>query len=207
MAKNLSTFAIAEMLHVDPGSVANWIDQKLLKAYRTPGGHRRVTVGDLVKFLREHNMPIPEDLDSRPACVLVVDDEPAITKLISRTIKAALPEVEVIEANDGFRAGSLVGLLFRPSRWSRSGSVLVCSFRSAPRAGSFARRWAGRLGLSVAVRRSGRGWAVSVPVFWPSSRGPAGGGRVVFWSGGLRGFVRALGAAGFVWWGVCRGSS
>ena len=37
VAKNLSTFAIAEMLHVDPGSVANWIDQKLLKAYRTPG--------------------------------------------------------------------------------------------------------------------------------------------------------------------------
>lgn len=111
MAKNLSTFAIAEMLHVDPGSVANWIDQKLLKAYRTPGGHRRVLTEDLVKFLREHNMPIPEGLESRPACVLVVDDEPAITKLIARAIKTAVPEVEVVEANDGFRAGGLVATL------------------------------------------------------------------------------------------------
>ena len=111
MAKNLSTFAIADMLHVDPGSVANWIDQKLLKAYRTPGGHRRVLAEDLVKFLREHNMPIPPELNVRPVSVLVVDDEPAITKLIARAIKTALPEVEVIEANDGFRAGTLVATL------------------------------------------------------------------------------------------------
>ena len=66
---------------------------------------------DLVRFLREHNMPIPPELDSRPACVLVVDDEPAITKLLARAIKSALPEVEVIEANDGFRAGGLVATL------------------------------------------------------------------------------------------------
>ena len=66
MAKNLSTFAIAEMLHVDPGSVANWIDQGLLKAHRTPGGHRRVASEDLVMFLREHKMPIPAELDATP---------------------------------------------------------------------------------------------------------------------------------------------
>lgn len=111
MAKNLSTFAIAEMLHVDPGSVANWIDQKLLKAYRTPGGHRRVLSEDLVRFLREHNMPIPPELNFRPVHVLIVDDEPAITKLIARAVKTALPEVEVVEANDGFRAGALVSTL------------------------------------------------------------------------------------------------
>jgi CheY-like chemotaxis protein len=111
VAKNLSTFAIAKMLHVDPGSVANWIDQNLLKAYRTPGGHRRVAAEDLVLFLREHNMPVPPELGEHPRRVLVVDDEPPITKLIARAIKDALPEVEVIEANDGFRAGSLAATL------------------------------------------------------------------------------------------------
>jgi hypothetical protein len=64
MANNLSTFAIAEMLHVDPGSVANWIDQDLLKAHRTPGGHRRVAIEDLVQFLRKHKMPVPPELDT-----------------------------------------------------------------------------------------------------------------------------------------------
>lgn len=108
MAKNLSTFAIAEMLHVDPGSVANWIDQKLLKAHRTPGGHRRVTEEDLVSFLREHRMPIPPELDDSPVRILVVDDEAAVASMIARTIQASHPEYEVVEANDGFRAGTVV---------------------------------------------------------------------------------------------------
>ena len=111
MAKNLSTFTIAQMLHVDPGSVANWIDQKLLKAHRTPGGHRRVATEDLISFLREHKMPIPDELGTTPNRVLVVDDEPAITQLVAKALKAALPEFEILAAHDGFRAGTLIATL------------------------------------------------------------------------------------------------
>ncbi len=108
MAKTLSTFAIAKMLYVDPGSVANWIDQEMLKAHRTPGGHRRVAVEDLVQFLREHKMPIPDSLAVAPTRILVVDDEAAVAQLIARAIKAGNPEYEVIQATDGFRAGTIV---------------------------------------------------------------------------------------------------
>lgn len=108
VAKNLSTFVIAQMLHVDPGSVANWIDQGLLQAHRTPGGHRRVLAADLVVFLREHKIPIPDELDASPVRVLVVDDEPAIAQLVSRTIKAAHAEYETHQANDGFQAGRML---------------------------------------------------------------------------------------------------
>ena len=109
LSKHLSTFAIANLLHVDPGSVANWIDQNLLKAHRTPGGHRRVAVEDLLDFLRKHNMPIPDELNTSPPKVLVVDDEPAITQLISRAIKSAHPDYEILEAHDGFTAGTICG--------------------------------------------------------------------------------------------------
>lgn len=105
---NLSTFAIAELLHVDPGSVANWIDQGLLRAHRTPGGHRRVQVEDLIKFLREHKMPIPPELDTTPVRVLVVDDEENVARLIARAVRSRFPDFEVIEANDGFRAGTTI---------------------------------------------------------------------------------------------------
>jgi excisionase family DNA binding protein len=108
MAKNLSTFAIAEMLHVDPGSVANWIDQKLLKAHRTPGGHRRVATEDLLQFLREHRMPIPSELADLPTRVLVVDDEPPVAQMVARAIRSAHPDYEVLEATDGFSAGTIV---------------------------------------------------------------------------------------------------
>jgi CheY-like chemotaxis protein len=110
-SKNLSTFAIAEMLHVDPGSVANWIDQELLKAHRTPGGHRRVAAEDLTRFLREHKMPVPPELEGSPVRVLVVDDEPAVAQMIARLIKRTHPDYEVVEANDGFRAGTIVATL------------------------------------------------------------------------------------------------
>ncbi|MBI5724025.1 MAG: response regulator [Planctomycetes bacterium] len=108
MDKNYSTFAIAQMLHVDPGSVANWIDQNLLKAYRTPGGHRRVAAQDLVNFLREHKMPIPSELQTTPTRVLVVDDEMAVAQLISRAIQAVHNGLEVSQAHDGFSAGAMV---------------------------------------------------------------------------------------------------
>ena len=108
MAKNLSTFAIAEMLRVDPGSVANWIDRGLLRAHRTPGGHRRVAAADLVVFLREHKMPIPPEVQAAPIRVLIVDDEPAITKLVAKTLAQAHPDCEVLEAHDGFRAGTIL---------------------------------------------------------------------------------------------------
>ena len=114
MAKNLSTFAIAELLEVDPGSVANWIDQKLLKAHRTPGGHRRVARDDLVEFLRNQEMPVPSELDPGPPRVLIVDDEPAVTQMVARAIRAVHPDYEVVEAQDGFRAGAVLATL-RPN--------------------------------------------------------------------------------------------
>jgi len=109
--RNYSTFSIAQMLNVDPGSVANWIDQGLLKAHRTPGGHRRVAAEDLVLFLREHKMPIPEELRPSPVRILVVDDNPTITKLIARAIKTEHLDYEVIEAHDGFKSGTIVATM------------------------------------------------------------------------------------------------
>jgi len=110
-ATNLSTFSIAEMLHVDPGSIANWIDQGLLKAHRTPGGHRRVQVDDLLKFLREHKMPVPSELSVTPVRILVVDDEEPVAKLIARAIRSRYPDYEVVEAHDGFRAGTMIATI------------------------------------------------------------------------------------------------
>ena len=106
--KNLSTFDVAKMLQVDPGSVANWVDGGLLKAHRTPGGHRRVAAEDLLEFLRAHEMPVPAELREGPVRVVVVDDEPAMTQMIAKAIRAAHAEYEVTEAHDGFGAGTVV---------------------------------------------------------------------------------------------------
>jgi CheY-like chemotaxis protein len=108
VAKNLSTFAIAKILHVDPGSVANWIDQGLLTAHRTPGGHRRVAPDNLVAFLKGHQMPVPDELAPDAPRVLIVDDEPAIATLVSQSIRTAYPHYDVHTASDGFQAGTIL---------------------------------------------------------------------------------------------------
>lgn len=66
---------------------------------------------DLLAFLKEHHLPIPAELATTPIRVLIVDDEPGITQMLSRAVKTAHPEFEVLEANDGFRAGAMVATL------------------------------------------------------------------------------------------------
>jgi excisionase family DNA binding protein len=109
MEKTLSTSKVARLIGVGVVSVVNWIDQGQIKAGRTPGGHRRVTVKDLIDFLRCHNLPIPPELMSSAPRVLIVDDEPAVREWIHEEIKEKHPDYEVREAKDGFSAGELVG--------------------------------------------------------------------------------------------------
>lgn len=91
---------------------------------------------------------------------------------------------------------ALVGAVLRPSSRSFSGWVLAVAFSSPRVASSFARAWAGRLGLSCFVRPAPGAWVVSVPVAPPAAAGApvvlpwrgAGGGPAAFW--------RALAGAG-----------
>ncbi len=108
MRRTLSTSAVARLIDVAVGSVANWIDQDKLKAGRTPGGHRRIAVDDLVAFLVQQKLPIPPQLAPAAPKVLVVDDEPAVTEWLAGLIEQEWPDYEVLEAHDGFSAGELV---------------------------------------------------------------------------------------------------
>jgi hypothetical protein len=110
-------------------------------------------------------------------------------------------------ARSAFRAGSLVGFLFRSSVHAPSGVVLVCSFGRPGPAAAFARRWAGRAGVSVPVRRSWGRFDVSVPVAREGCRHPASAGLVCWVSGGVVGFHLALQSSGFRGWRVGRGAS
>ena len=110
MKNSLSTLDIARLVGVAVGSVANWIDDNKLKAGRTPGGHRRVLVKDLIEFLHKQNLPIPAELIPTPK-ILVVDDETAIAEWVTHKIQEQLPACEVLQANDGFSAGELVGTM------------------------------------------------------------------------------------------------
>ena len=81
--RTYTTHDIARFCDVYPSSVSNWIDSGKLKSYSTPGGHHRVTKEDLVAFLNEFRIPIPEELSS-PTRVLIVDDDVEFAQVLER---------------------------------------------------------------------------------------------------------------------------
>ena len=103
------THAIARICEVTPPTVGRWIAEGKLPAFTTGGGHHRVRTGDLVPFLKAHSMSIPPELKvDEPLRVLIVDDDPAIVKLVRRIIVKYMPNAEIHDAKDGFEAGHKV---------------------------------------------------------------------------------------------------
>jgi excisionase family DNA binding protein len=79
---------VARFCEVDLKTVHHWADRGKIPHYRTEGRHLRFRRNDLVRFLRGHGYPIPDDLaDAKPlvALALPIPDE-AAKKLASRFV-------------------------------------------------------------------------------------------------------------------------
>ncbi|MFA6539985.1 MAG: helix-turn-helix domain-containing protein [Bacteroidota bacterium] len=50
-----NTNEVAKMLQVDKSTVKRWTEEKKLKCFRTPGGHRKFRAEDLYNFMAEYN--------------------------------------------------------------------------------------------------------------------------------------------------------
>jgi len=58
----LTNGVAARLMQVNISSVNMWITQGRLVAFRTPGGHRRLRARELVRFMEQYEMPIPNEL-------------------------------------------------------------------------------------------------------------------------------------------------
>jgi excisionase family DNA binding protein len=103
-----TTHEVSRLLHVNPRSVINWIEQDLLPSYRTPGGHRRIRHDDLLAFLRKHQIPTPASILAEKFDVLVVDDDAEITELVKAYLQRQ-GGYEISTASDGITALIEVG--------------------------------------------------------------------------------------------------
>lgn len=58
--QQLTSHDVAKLLQVNPTRVNKWIGDGHIAAFRTPGGHRRVRLGDVFAFSAKFKMPIAE---------------------------------------------------------------------------------------------------------------------------------------------------
>src|SRR5882672_8022730 len=109
--KALGTYNIAKICNVAPITVGRWIDEGKLPYFTTGGGHRRVWEKHLVKFLEDHNYPIPKNLSAslRPA-ILIVEDSAPERRLIRRVLEKSIPDAEIREAVNGYEAGEQISM-------------------------------------------------------------------------------------------------
>src|SRR6266581_8272474 len=90
------TQRVARVCQVSPATVANWIDQGLLKGHKTPTGRRRVEAEHLTAFLKAHDMSVPPELQNGKGhdVVVVVDDDPGYLQALVLTIERSDLDVE-----------------------------------------------------------------------------------------------------------------
>lgn len=113
--KAFGTHEVARLCHVTPPTVIRWMEEGKLQFFTTGGGHRRVWDTGLAAFMREHNIPVPPELQAAaPLRILIVDDDAEIRGLVKRLLAREYPQAEVAEAMDGFEAGAKL-YSFRPS--------------------------------------------------------------------------------------------
>ncbi|MCZ2344064.1 MAG: helix-turn-helix domain-containing protein [Bacteroidales bacterium] len=107
MKKVFTTGQVAKICKVAPRTVSKWFDSGRLRGYRIPGSQdRRIPRDQLLRFLKEHGMPLGELEEEEWHKVLLIGTE----KLFTDRITELLPETDDFKfeiANSGFEAGTL----------------------------------------------------------------------------------------------------
>jgi len=108
-----SALEVANICGVVNQTAINWIKNNHLKAFTTPGGQYRVYAEDLLTFLDERKMRIPDELtalmdDRMRLKILIIDDEVELNHMLKDYLERKLDDCQIVQAFDGFEAGKLL---------------------------------------------------------------------------------------------------
>ena len=109
----LSTREAAERLGVALRTVQLWVESGVLPAWKTAGGHRRISRIAVEKLIDERRAALAGDAATAPAFVatgetrlrlMVVEDEPELLRLFTMVISGWDLPLDVTAASNGFEA-------------------------------------------------------------------------------------------------------
>lgn len=116
-AEFCSTKDAARLLGVSHRTVQLWVENGTLQAWKTAGGHRRITMASVNKLVNERHeatapapsMAEPEPPRSSRKRVLLVDDDSTLLRLYELELQGWNMPLDVAKANDGFEALIRIG--------------------------------------------------------------------------------------------------
>ncbi|WP_306395835.1 response regulator [Telluria beijingensis] len=111
-----STKEAAATLGVSHRTVQLWVENGTLQAWRTAGGHRRITVESVNRLVEGRRLAIAGHPPAPPAApapggrrVLVVDDDPLMLRLYELEMENWGLDLDIVKANNGFEALIRIG--------------------------------------------------------------------------------------------------
>jgi excisionase family DNA binding protein len=141
-----STAEAAKILGVSHRTIQLWVESGTLQAWKTAGGHRRITAVSVEKVLDQRRDALSPERNSAPARsearrfkVLIVDDDAALLRLYELEIGGWGLPLQLIKAGDGFDALLKIGehnpdlLISDLSMPGMDGFRMVNSLRSNPK--------------------------------------------------------------------------
>jgi excisionase family DNA binding protein len=116
-SRSYTTIHVAKRLGVSLQTVQRWVDAGHLRAWKTPGGHRRIEATSAEALFKSHE----EGVGLAPAngthgaaavrSVVIVDDDPGARLLLETLVRQALPDAQIVSANNGFQGLIVIGRL------------------------------------------------------------------------------------------------
>ena len=99
-----TTGQVAKICKVAPRTVSKWFDSGRLRGYRIPGSQdRRIPRDHLIRFLKEHGMPLGELEDEAVGKILLVGAESLIRSALTDNMIS--DQFKLDFATSGFEAG------------------------------------------------------------------------------------------------------
>jgi len=142
-----STAEAAKILGVSHRTIQLWVEAGTLQAWKTAGGHRRITAASVEKLLEgrhqtlspKHDTPVATAAAQRQYKVLIVDDDATLLRLYELEISGWGLPLQLIKASNGFDALLKIGehnpdlLISDLSMPGMDGFRMVSSLRNDPK--------------------------------------------------------------------------
>ena len=99
-----STLHAAELLGVSQRTIQLWVDSGVLRAWKTPGGHMKISQSAVDQMLIDRHQSLSEkEVDAKPDfSILYVEDDDAQRQLFTNYFARSIHKVDLALATNGF---------------------------------------------------------------------------------------------------------
>ena len=104
-----TTREAAERLGVSLRTVQLWVESGALAAWKTMGGHRRISRDSVERLVREQEQAFDSDTAADRFRILVVEDEESLRKLYELKLSGWNLPLEILIAANGYEALLMIG--------------------------------------------------------------------------------------------------